>query len=82
MIRPRAQISAYVDNHGQASDRAVGVQEPTAGQTAPVIQAAEADQPHQRSQPAHARRPNATPGNTQNGTPAIRPAFRRTCSCA
>jgi hypothetical protein len=28
MIRPRAQISAYEDNSGKASDRKVGVQEP------------------------------------------------------
>jgi hypothetical protein len=28
LLRPRAQVSAYVDNQGAASQRAVGVQEP------------------------------------------------------
>lgn len=42
MVRPRAQISTYVDNSGKAADRAPGVQEPirpkpaTAPTTTPV----------------------------------------------
>ena len=38
MIRPRAQISTYVDTQGKASDRPIGVQEPSRPQTAPVTQ--------------------------------------------
>jgi hypothetical protein len=38
MIRPQAQISKYEENHGKASDRKAGVQEPEKGATPPVIQ--------------------------------------------
>ena len=36
MIRPRAQISTYVDTHGKAAERAVGVQEPAKPAAKPV----------------------------------------------
>lgn len=38
MIRPRAQVSTYVDTRGQATQRAPGVQEPARPNSAPVIQ--------------------------------------------
>ncbi len=38
MLKPRAQVSAYVDTSGKESDRAVGVQEPKRTSTSPVIQ--------------------------------------------
>ena len=36
MVRPRAQISAYVDNTGKASDRKPGVQEPVRPKSLPA----------------------------------------------
>jgi len=36
MIRPRAQVSTYVDTRGQAASRPAGVQEPAAPKTAPT----------------------------------------------
>ena len=38
MEKPRAQISAYVDNSGKESERPVGVQEPKRPSTPPVTQ--------------------------------------------
>ncbi len=38
MVPPRAQVSAYQDNSGKASDRQWGVQEPNRPTTAPVVQ--------------------------------------------
>ncbi len=65
--RPRAQISAYTDTHGQTSTRPVGVQEPNQPSTAPVIQNTrpinnDTSDPNPRA-PVD---PNATPGNSQN----------------
>lgn len=48
MLPPRAQVSAYQDNSGKASQRAPGVQEPAyliKQQTAPAPAAPPADQP-------------------------------------
>ena len=39
MIRPRAQVSTYVDTRGQAATRPAGVQEPTPPKTAPATTA-------------------------------------------
>ena len=39
MIRPRAQVSTYVDTRGQAASRPAGVQEATPAKTAPVTTA-------------------------------------------
>lgn len=36
MLRPRAQVSTYVDNSGKAADRKPGVQEPIRPRSAPV----------------------------------------------
>jgi hypothetical protein len=38
MIKPRAQISTYVDTRGQASQRTIGVQEPARPTTPSVVQ--------------------------------------------
>ena len=38
MVRPRAQVSTYVDTRGQAAQRTLGVQEPSKPGTAPVTQ--------------------------------------------
>ncbi len=73
MIPPRAQISTYVDRQGEVSDRAVGVQEPKAGQTAPVIQAPRPTNHASDPNPLTPISPNATPGNSQNGTPGNPP---------
>ncbi len=73
MIRPRAQISTYVDTQGQASDRPIGVQEPKAGQTAPILQAPKPTNHTSDPNPLTPVSPNATPGNTQNGTPGNPP---------
>ncbi len=73
MIRPRAQISTYVETQGQASDRPVGVQEPKPGQTPPVIQAPKPTNHTSDPNPLTPVSPNATPGNTQNGTPGNPP---------
>ena len=68
MLRPRAQISTYVDTHGQASQRPDGVQEPARPGTQPVIQT---PQPTNRTSDPNALAPvspDATPGNSQNRT--------------
>ena len=73
MIRPRAQISTYVDKQGQAADRPVGVQEPRNGQTAPIIQTPRPTNHTSDPNSLTPVGPNATPGNTQNGTPGNPP---------
>ena len=73
MERPQAQISAYTDNHGRASDRTVGVQESARPSTAPVIEPAK---PTNHTSDPDSRTPvdkDATPGNTQNGLPGNPP---------
>lgn len=66
MIRPRAQISTYQDTHGEASKRAVGVQEPKKPSSDPVIQTPKpTNHTSDPSAPAPVS-PNATPGNSQN----------------
>jgi 5-hydroxyisourate hydrolase-like protein (transthyretin family) len=66
MMSPRAQISAYVDNSGKASQRPIGVQEPDAPSTPPDIQAPKPTN-HTSDPDAQAPvGPNATPGNSQN----------------
>ncbi len=68
MLRPRAQVSTYVDTHGQPSQRPDGVQEPATPATPPVVPPA---QPTPNSSDPNSLAPvspNATPGNTQNRT--------------
>lgn len=49
MVRPRAQISVYEEKHGEASQRPIGVQEPTKPSTPPVVQTTKAT--HHTSDP-------------------------------
>ena len=66
MIRPRAQISTYHDNRGEASQRPIGVQEPKTPATAPVIQTPKPTNHTSDPTPLGAIDPNETPGNSQN----------------
>lgn len=62
MLRPRAQISAYADNTGKASERKPGVQEPirpTDPATAPPVSATPAPTPApEATTPAPETKPN------------------------
>ncbi|ADW68389.1 carboxypeptidase-like regulatory domain-containing protein [Granulicella tundricola] len=69
MLPPRAQISTYVDNSGKASERGWGVQEPAKPSTPSVIQTPKPTNHTSDPNPISPVSPNATPGNTQNGTP-------------
>ena len=69
MVKPRAQVSTYVDNSGKASTRTPGVQEPGHPHSAPVVQTPQpTDHTSDPTTPAPID-PNATPGNSQNPTP-------------
>ena len=68
MLRPRAQISTYIETHGQASQRTDGVQEPTKPGTPPVIQTPKPTNHTSDPSPLAPVSPNATPGNSQNRT--------------
>ena len=68
MVRPRAQISAYVDTHGQASERPAGVQEPPRPNTPAVTQAPQPTGKTSDPAPLAPVSPDATPGNSQNRT--------------
>lgn len=68
MVRPRAQISTYVETHGQPSERAIGVQEPVRPVTQPVIQAPQPTNHTSDPTPLAPVTPDATPGNSQNRT--------------
>ena len=68
MLRPREQISTYVETHGQASYRTYGVQEPAKGTTAPVLQAPRPTGDASDPNPRTPLTPGATPGNSQNRT--------------
>ena len=74
MLRPRAQVSAYEENRGQAATRAVGVQEPNHPSTAPVVQnpipTNHTSDPDSRA-PVD---PGATPGNSQNQQTGPKPS--------
>ena len=66
MIRPREQVSTYKDTRGQASERKVGVQEPKAPSTLPVIQDPKPTNHTSDPTPLAPVDPNETPGNSQN----------------
>ncbi len=69
MIRPRAQISTYIDTRGQAAARPVGVQEPNKPSTPSVIQT---PQPTNNTSDPTALAPGAvnyTPPATPKGKP-------------
>ena len=68
MIRPRAQISTYVETHGQASQRTDGVQEPPRPNTPPVVETPKPTNHTSDPNPLAPVSPDATPGNSQNRT--------------
>ncbi len=69
MVKPRAQVSTYVDNSGKASTLTPGVQEPSHPHSPPVVQTPQpTNHTSDPSAPAPID-PNATPGNSQNPTP-------------
>lgn len=69
LIRPRAQVSTYVDNRGKASERPVGVQEPNKPSTPPVVQTPKPTDHTSDPDPITPVSPNASPSTTQNPTP-------------
>jgi len=69
MLRPRAQVSTYVDNSGKASTTPVGVQEPAHPHSPPVVQTPQPTNHTSDPNPIAPVDPNATPGSTQNPTP-------------
>ena len=73
LVRPRAQISTYVENHGKSSERAVGVQEPNRPTTPPVVQAPKPTNHISDPNPLTPVDPNATPATTQNPTTPPKP---------
>jgi hypothetical protein len=71
MIKPRAQISTYIDTRGQPAARPLGVQEPNKPSTPPVIQA---PQPTTITSDPSALAPGAmnyTPPATPKGKPGV-----------
>jgi hypothetical protein len=69
LVRPRAQVSTYVDNSGKPAQNAPGVQEPHHPSSPPVIQPPQPTNHTSDPNPRAPVSPNATPGNTQNPTP-------------
>jgi hypothetical protein len=68
MLRPRAQISTYVDNSGKPANVQPGIQEPRHPSTPPVVQTPQPT--NHTSDPAPiAPVPNGNPSQTQNPTP-------------
>lgn len=68
MLRPRAQVSTYVDNSGKASTVVPGIQEPPKPRTPPVVQTPQPTNHTSDPTPVSPVDPNATPGNSQNPT--------------
>lgn len=58
MVRPRAQISTYQDNTGQAADRKPGVQEPIRPKAAPTQTTTPVPDSTNPTPPAPATKPN------------------------
>lgn len=71
MVRPRAQVSTYIDTTGQAAQVQPGVQEPNHTHTDPVVQPPQPTNHTSDPSPRVPIDPNATPGNTQNPTPKV-----------
>jgi hypothetical protein len=69
MLRPRAQVSEYVDNTGKPSQIQPGVQEPAHPHSPPVVQPPQPTNHTSDPNPITPVDPNATPGNSQNPTP-------------
>jgi hypothetical protein len=69
MLRPRAQVSTYVDNMGKPAQTHPGIQEPDHPSTPPVVQPPRPTNHTSDPAPLAPVDPNATPGNSQNPTP-------------
>jgi hypothetical protein len=69
MLRPRAQVSTYVDNTGKPAQMQPGVQEPNHPSSPPVVQPLKPTNNTSDPAPLAPVSPNATPGNSQNPTP-------------
>jgi hypothetical protein len=69
MLKPRAQVSTYVDNSGKAATVQPGIQEPAHPHSPPVVQPPQPTNHTSDPNPIAPVDPNATPGNTQNPTP-------------
>jgi hypothetical protein len=69
LLRPRAQVSEYIDNTGKPAQIQPGVQEPHRPSTPPVIQPPQPTNNTSDPAPTAPVDPNATPGNSQNPTP-------------
>jgi len=63
MLRPRAQVSTYIDNSGKAATTPIGVQEPAHAHSPAVTPAP------QSTNPVAPVDPNAAPASTQNPPP-------------
>ncbi len=74
LLRPRAQVSEYVDNTGKPAQRQPGVQEPNHPHSDPVIQSPQPTNHTSDPAPLAPVDPNATPGNSQNQTNKPNPA--------
>jgi hypothetical protein len=74
LLRPRAQVSEYVDNTGKPAQRQPGVQEPNHPSSPPVVQPPQPTTHTNDPNPIAPVDPNATPGNSQNQTTKPNPA--------
>ena len=74
MMRPRAQMSAYIDNTGKPAQVQPGVQEPVHPHSPPVVQPPQPTNHTSDPAPRAPVDPNATPGNSQNQTNTPNPA--------
>jgi hypothetical protein len=73
MLRPRAQVSEYIDNFGKPAQMQPGVQEPNHPSSPPVVQPPQPTNHTSDPSPLAPIDPNATPGNSQNPTPKPAP---------
>jgi hypothetical protein len=69
LLRPRAQVSEYIDNTGKPAQMQPGVQEPNHPHSPPVVQPPQPTNHTSDPTPLAPVDPNATPGNSQNPTP-------------
>jgi hypothetical protein len=69
LLRPRAQVSEYIDNTGKPAQMQPGVQEPNHPHSPPVVQPPQPTNHTSDPAPLAPVDPNATPGNSQNPTP-------------
>jgi hypothetical protein len=69
LLKPREQISTYVDNRGKPAQIQPGIQEPAHPHSPPVVQPPQPTNHTSDPNPISPVDPNATPGSTQNPTP-------------